>query len=90
MTALYHPNNVNTLASSLRGGLALIVISCAVFSASAGDKAPSEKVLKKFDLNKDGKLDEAETAKWNADKKAAAEKKKTAEGAAATPGAPTP
>lgn len=80
----------NTLASSLRGVLALIVISCAVSSASAGDKAPSEKVLKKYDLNKDGKLDEAETAKWNADKKAAAEKKKTAEGAAATPGAPTP
>jgi len=76
-----------SLAHSLRCVLALLVISCAVSSASAADKAPSEKVLKKYDLNKDGKLDETEMAKWHADQKAAADKKK-ADTAAATPAAP--
>jgi hypothetical protein len=71
----------NSLAHSLRCIFALLVIGFAVSSASAGDKAPSEKVLKKYDLDKDGKLDETEMAKWNADKKAAAEKKKAAEAA---------
>ena len=74
------------LVSTLRTVLAVLTLGCAVSSVSAAEKAPSEKVLKKYDLNKDGKLDEAETAKWVADKKVAAEKK-AAEKKAAEPAA---
>ena len=71
------------IVSALRTVIAALAIGCAVSSVSAADKAPSEKVLKKYDLNKDGKLDEAETAKWHADQKAAAEKKAAEKKAAA-------
>ena len=77
----------NSLASSLRGVLALLAITCAVSTLTfAADKDPvvSEKILKKYDLNKNGKLDPDEMAKWHADQKAAAEKK-AAEKKPATP-----
>lgn len=35
------------------------------------EKGPSKAALEKYDANKDGKLDEAETTKMNADKEAA-------------------
>jgi len=57
----------------------LPLLSCSVSTASAQD-VPTEKpvsaaVLKKYDLNKDGKLDETERTAFQADKKAAAAKK---------------
>jgi hypothetical protein len=57
----------------------LTLLSCSVSTASAQDaqteKPVSAAVLKKYDLNKDGKLDEAERTAFQADKKAAAAKK---------------
>jgi uncharacterized protein involved in copper resistance len=89
-----------TLSHSLRGVFALLALAFAVSSASAEpttkekkDKPIPEKVLKKYDLNKDGMLDDTEMAAWKADRKAAAEKKhaeakKAADGAAAATPAP--
>jgi hypothetical protein len=59
---------------------ALFAVSFAVSTASAEEAAKQAKpippqVLKKYDVNHDGKLDETELAAWKADKKAAHEKK---------------
>lgn len=70
------------VASILRGALCALVAICAISVAKADDnKDVKEKkipghVLKKYDVNKDGVLDEKETAAWEADK---AKKKAEAE-----------
>ena len=55
------------------------LLACSVSTASAQEtqtaKPVSAAVLKKYDLNKDGKLDEAEHTSLLTDKKAAAAKK---------------
>ena len=65
-----------TTAITLRSIFGLLVMACAISTATAEEKAPSEKVMAKYDLDKDGKLNDEEKAKWAADKKLAAEKKK--------------
>ncbi|MEY4489653.1 MAG: hypothetical protein RIQ79_2161 [Verrucomicrobiota bacterium] len=50
-------------------------ISAAAEDTSKAKPIPPE-VLKKYDVNHDGKLDETELAAWKADKKAAAHEKK--------------
>ncbi len=64
----------NPAISTLRGALCVLVAVCAITVSRADEtKAPKEKkvsaaVLKKYDLNKDGVLDETEKAAWLADK----------------------
>ena len=57
----------------------LSILAYSVSTASAQETQPEKPVsaaaLKKYDLNKDGKLDEAERTTLQADKKAAAAKK---------------
>lgn len=62
---------------TLLGSLALLAFSVSTASAQDAqtEKPVSAAVLKKYDLNKDGKLDEAERTSLLADKKAAAAKK---------------
>ena len=64
-----------SLVTSLRCVFALLVISCAVSSASAEEKKtpkpPSAADLAKYDTNKDGKLDKEEKSAMSAAKKAA-------------------
>ena len=59
------------------GALALLAYSVTTASAqeTKAEKPVQPKVLKKYDLNKDGKLDETENTAWLADKKAASAKK---------------
>lgn len=59
--------------------LAVAFATCALIAVAPAqdakpeqkEKGPSKANLEKYDANKDGKLDEAETAKMNADKEAA-------------------
>lgn len=62
---------------ALLGILTLLLCSASIASAEEPktEKPPSASVLKKYDINKDGKLDETEQAAVFADKKAAAAKK---------------
>jgi hypothetical protein len=65
------------ITPTLLGILALLAYSPSTASAeeTKTEKPVSATVLKKYDLNKDGKLDEAEQTTLLADKKAAAAKK---------------
>jgi hypothetical protein len=66
------------ITPALLGALALLASTVTAASAQepAAEKPVTPAVLKKYDLNKDGKLDETERAAWVADKKAQAAKKK--------------
>jgi hypothetical protein len=71
------------LAHSPRGVFALLALAFAASSASAGNPGMPRKmkpipdhILKKYDLNQDGRLDEAEIAVFKADRRAEAEKKR--------------
>ena len=59
--------------------LALSSLVFAISATAAEDTAKTKpippEVLKKYDVNHDGKLDETELAAWKADKKAAHSKK---------------
>jgi hypothetical protein len=64
----------NSAILSLRGALCVLVAMC-VITASYADETQNGKekkvpasALKKYDLNKDGVLDEAEKAEWEAAK----------------------
>lgn len=75
--------NLKTSAA-VRGLFALLAVAFAVSTASAEPSAGKEKkipqaVLKKYDKNNDGVLDDQEKAAWEADK-AAAKKKKDKKG----------
>ena len=65
------------ITPALLGILALLACSVSTVSAqeTKTEKPVSAAVLKKYDLNKDGKLDEAERTAHLSDKKAAAAKK---------------
>jgi hypothetical protein len=65
------------ITPALLGALALLASTVTAASAQepAAEKPVTPTVLKKYDLNKDGKLDETERAAWIADKKAQAAKK---------------
>ncbi len=63
---------MKTLTSLLRialGSLALLftVTVASAEESGAKERKPSKETLEKYDKNKDGKLDEAETAAWKAD-----------------------
>jgi hypothetical protein len=80
-----------------RGVFALLALALVVSTASAGNpnfaarsKAVPEQILNQYDLNKDGRLDEAEMAAWRADRKAAIEKKQAEARKAAAARAPAP
>jgi len=68
---------IKLIRPALLGSLALLAFSVSTASAQDAqtEKPVSAAVLKKYDLNKDGKLDEAERTSFLADKKAAAAKK---------------
>ncbi|MCS6242442.1 MAG: hypothetical protein H2172_01075 [Opitutus sp.] len=65
------------ITPALLGSLALLAFSVSTASAQDAqtEKPVSAAVLKKYDINKDGKLDEAERTSLLAEKKAAAAKK---------------
>ncbi len=63
---------MKTLTSFLRIALGLLALwfTVAVASAEEGegkDRKPSKETLEKYDKNKDGTLDDGETALWKAD-----------------------
>ena len=65
------------ITPALLGALALLASTVTAASAQepAAEKPVTPAGLKKYDLNRDGKLDETERAAWIADKKAQAAKK---------------
>ena len=70
---------MKTLTSLIRIALGLLALAFTVSVAQASpdnkeakEKGPSKEMLKKYDVNKDGKLDDAEMAAMKADNKAAA------------------